>query len=169
MLDPALLRHQPAELAERLRATRGFDLDVARLEALEADRKRIQVRTQELQNLRNTRSKQIGVLKARGEDVAAVTLHAGPEAEPIVYRETELDALLARLAAQGDGVRNLVFALTQDCFGTRRAFEDAFSRFTSRLDPRAQTRRAFRLSFRPLSSAPEALPRLLTEWRGHGD
>ena len=99
----------------------------------------------------------------------AVTLHAGPEAEPIVYRETELDALLARLAAQGDGVRNLVFALTQDCFGTRRAFENAFSRFTSRLDPRAETRRAFRLSFRPLSTAPEALPRLLTEWRGHGD
>jgi hypothetical protein len=98
-----------------------------------------------------------------------VTLHAGPEAEPIVYRETELDALLARLAAQGDGVRNLVFALTQDCFGTRRAFEDAFSRFTSRLDPRAETRRAFRLSFRPLSTAPDALPRLLTEWRGHGD
>jgi hypothetical protein len=99
----------------------------------------------------------------------AVMLHAGPEAEPIVYRETELDALLARLAAQGDGVRNLVFALTQDCFGTRRAFEDAFSRFTSRLDPRAETRRAFRLSFRPLSTAPDALPRLLTEWRGHGD
>jgi hypothetical protein len=98
-----------------------------------------------------------------------VTLHAGPEAEPIVYRETELDALLAQIAAQGDGVRNLVFALTQDCFGTRRAFEDAFSRFTSRLDPRAETRRAFRLSFRPLSTAPDALPRLLTEWRGHGD
>lgn len=99
----------------------------------------------------------------------AVMLHAGPEAEPVVYRETELDALLARLATQGDGVRNLVFALTQDCFGTRRAFEDAFSRFTSRLDPRAQTRRAFRLSFRPLSTAPDALPRLLNEWRGHGD
>ena len=99
----------------------------------------------------------------------AVMLHAGPEAEPVVYRETELDALLARLATQGDGVRNLVFALTQDCFGTRRAFEDAFSRFTSRLDPRAETRRAFRLSFRPLSTAPDALPRLLTEWRGHGD
>ena len=34
MLDPVLLRHQPAELAERLRATRGFVLDVSRLEAL---------------------------------------------------------------------------------------------------------------------------------------
>ena len=99
----------------------------------------------------------------------AVTFYAGPEAEPIVYRETELDALLEQLAEPGAGVRNLVFALTQDCFGTRRAFEDAFSRFTRRPGPPPETRRAFRLSFRPLSKAPEALPRLLTEWRGHGD
>jgi hypothetical protein len=99
----------------------------------------------------------------------AVMLYAGPDAEPRLYREAELDALLTRLATQGEGVRNLVFALTQDCLGTRRAFEDTFSRFTRRLDPNAETRRAFRLSFRPLSKAPEALPRLLNEWRGHGD
>ncbi len=42
MLDPALLRNHPADLAERLRASRGFELDVARLEALEASRKQIQ-------------------------------------------------------------------------------------------------------------------------------
>ena len=72
MLDPALLRADPAGLADRLRATRGFELDVPRLESLESERKRIQVRTQELQNLRNTRSKQIGMLKAKGEDVSAV-------------------------------------------------------------------------------------------------
>ena len=41
MLDPALLRHQPADLAERLRTSRGFELDVSALESLEADRKRI--------------------------------------------------------------------------------------------------------------------------------
>ena len=56
MLDPSLLRTQPAELAARLRDTRGFDLDVAGLETLEAERKQLQVRTQVLQNLRNTRS-----------------------------------------------------------------------------------------------------------------
>src|SRR3546814_1631545 len=55
MLDPSLLRQDPAALAERLRATRGFELDAAAVERLEAARKRIQVRTQELQNLRNTR------------------------------------------------------------------------------------------------------------------
>ena len=71
MLDPALLRNQTADLAHRL-AARGFVLDVAALESLEAERKQIQVRTQELQNLRNTRSKQIGMLKGKGEDVSAV-------------------------------------------------------------------------------------------------
>jgi hypothetical protein len=60
MLDPALLRANPAQLAERLRATRGIELPVEQIEQLEAERKRIQVRTQELQNLRNTRSMAIG-------------------------------------------------------------------------------------------------------------
>jgi seryl-tRNA synthetase len=48
MLDPALLRANPAELAERLRSTRGFELDVTHLESLEVQRKLLQVRTQEL-------------------------------------------------------------------------------------------------------------------------
>ena len=72
MLDPALLRTQPADLAARLKQTRGYDLNVADLLLLETERKQIQVRTQELQNLRNTKSKQIGMLKAKGEDVSAV-------------------------------------------------------------------------------------------------
>ena len=54
MLDPNLLRQQPEELAERLRATRGYALDPAALQALEAERKQIQVRTQELQAQRNS-------------------------------------------------------------------------------------------------------------------
>lgn len=98
-----------------------------------------------------------------------VMLHTGPEAEPVAYRDTEFDVLLFRLAGQDGETRNLVFALTQDCFATRRAFDDAFSRWTSRLDPGTTMRRTFRLSFQPLSTAPEALPRLLSEWRGHGD
>ena len=46
MLDPALLRTRPAELAARLRETRGFELDVATLDTLESERKQLQVRTQ---------------------------------------------------------------------------------------------------------------------------
>ena len=60
MLDPALLRGQLAETAARLKTTRGYDLDVVAIERLESERKQIQGRTQELQNLRNTRSKAIG-------------------------------------------------------------------------------------------------------------
>ncbi|WP_395787975.1 serine--tRNA ligase [Aquimonas sp.] len=64
MLDPHLLRAQLLETAERLKSTRGFELDVAQLKALETERKQIQGRTQELQNLRNTKSKEIGALMA---------------------------------------------------------------------------------------------------------
>jgi seryl-tRNA synthetase len=62
MLDPQLLRAHLLDTAERLKSTRGFELDVERLQALEAERKQIQTRTQELQSLRNSKSKEIGAL-----------------------------------------------------------------------------------------------------------
>jgi seryl-tRNA synthetase len=68
MLDPKLVRSQPQLIAERL-ATRGFVLDVAQLESLEARRKTVQTRTETLQAERNSRSKSIGQAKARGEDI----------------------------------------------------------------------------------------------------
>jgi seryl-tRNA synthetase len=107
MLDPALLRANPAELAERLRASRGFELDVGRLEALEADRKRIQVRTQELQSLRNTRSKQIGMLKARGEDVSAVMAEVAGFGEELKASEVELDRIRGEIEAIALGIPNV--------------------------------------------------------------
>lgn len=134
MLDPVLLRHHPADLAERLRASRGFDLDVARLEALEADRKRIQVRTQELQNLRNTRSKQIGMLKAKGEDVSAMMAEVAGFGEELKASEIELERLRAELDAIAAGIPNLpdpsvppgsdeAGNVEQHRWGTPRAFD----------------------------------------------
>jgi seryl-tRNA synthetase len=67
MLDVALLRKDLAGTAARLRL-RGFDLDVAALERLEAERKSVQTRTEELQARLNALSKQFGQLKSRGED-----------------------------------------------------------------------------------------------------
>ncbi len=64
MLDSKLLRTQPQEMAELL-AVRGFVLDVARLEELEAQRKEVQTRTEQLQAERNSRSKSIGQAKAQ--------------------------------------------------------------------------------------------------------
>ena len=107
MLDPALLRANPAELAGRLRASRGFELDVGRLEALEAQRKQIQVRTQELQNLRNTRSKQIGMLKAKGEDVSAVMAEVAGFGEELKASEIELDRIRGGIEAIALGIPNV--------------------------------------------------------------
>lgn len=71
MLDIQLLRKDISHVAERLKS-RGFVLDVAAFELLESQRKEIQSRTEESQAKRNSLSKQIGQLKAKGEDVAAV-------------------------------------------------------------------------------------------------
>lgn len=107
MLDPALLRHQPADLAERLRASRGFELDVSALESLEADRKRIQVRTQELQSLRNSRSKAIGQAKAKGEDVSAIMAEVSAFADELKASEVALDELREKIEAISMGIPNL--------------------------------------------------------------
>jgi seryl-tRNA synthetase len=71
MLDIQMLRTDLAEAAKRL-AGRGYILDVAEFTALESDRKQVQIRTQELQAKRNASSKQIGIAKSKGEDVAAI-------------------------------------------------------------------------------------------------
>ncbi len=68
MLDPKRLRADPEAVAAVL-ARRGFTFDVARFRELEERRKALSVETQELQNLRNTRSKAIGKAKAAGEPI----------------------------------------------------------------------------------------------------
>ena len=70
MLDIQLLRKDLALVAQRL-ATRGVVLDTARFETLEAERKDIQTRTQDLQARRNALSKQIGIARGKGEDASA--------------------------------------------------------------------------------------------------
>ena len=98
MLDPNLLRANPAELAQRLKATRGHDLDVAALESLESARKQLQTRTQELQNLRNTRSKAIGMAKGKGEDVSALMAEVAGIADQLKADETSLAEIQQQLA-----------------------------------------------------------------------
>ena len=68
MLDPQLLRTDPESVAVRL-AARGFDLDADAWREMDAKRKQLQVRTQELQNQKNQSAKSIGVAKQRGEDI----------------------------------------------------------------------------------------------------
>jgi seryl-tRNA synthetase len=68
MLDPQLLRSDPEAAAKAL-APRGYELDVSAWRELEARRKQLQIRVQELQNQKNQSAKSIGQAKARGEDI----------------------------------------------------------------------------------------------------
>ena len=98
MLDINLLRKDIAAVAERLR-TRPFELDVAAFNALEAERKQVQVATEELQARRNALSKQVGVLKGRGEDASAVLAEVASIPDAIKAQETRLGDVQARLAS----------------------------------------------------------------------
>ncbi len=90
MLDPRLIRSELHATATKL-ATRGFVLDVARLEALETQRKAVQMRTQELQSERNSRSKSIGQAKAKGEDVAPLMAAVGQLGDELKAAEQSLN------------------------------------------------------------------------------
>ena len=98
MLDPALLRSRLAETAARLKETRGYLLDVPAFEALESTRKQLAMETQELQNLRNTRSKAIGQAKAKGEDVASLMAEVAGIADKLKANEQALADVQAKLA-----------------------------------------------------------------------
>ncbi len=69
MLDQKRLRTDINAIAQAL-AKHGYELDIDKYNALESQRKNLSVKTQELQNERNTKSKSIGKAKANGEDIA---------------------------------------------------------------------------------------------------
>jgi seryl-tRNA synthetase len=107
MLDPALLRSRLAETAARLKDTRGFTLDVATIETLESSRKQLAMDTQELQNLRNTRSRAIGQAKGKGEDVAPLLAEVAGLADQLKANEQALAEVQAKLAGIASGIPNL--------------------------------------------------------------
>ncbi|MBX3708834.1 MAG: serine--tRNA ligase [Gammaproteobacteria bacterium] len=69
MLDPKLIRSSIDTVAARIE-TRGFVMDIAKFNALEEQRKHLQVKMQELQNERNVKSKEVGHAKASGKNVS---------------------------------------------------------------------------------------------------
>ena len=96
MLDIQLLRNDLDGTAARL-AARGYTLDTAGFQTLEAERKQLQTRTQELQAIRNASSKQIGMAKAKGEDVSAIMAEIATLGDELKAAETALEALQAPL------------------------------------------------------------------------
>lgn len=109
MLDSKLLRTQLQDVADRL-ASRGYTLDVARLEALESQRKTVQTRTEQLQAERNARSKSIGQAKSRGEDIAPLMADVERMGEELSSAKVELETLQAELDAIALSVPNLPHA-----------------------------------------------------------
>jgi seryl-tRNA synthetase len=98
MLDIQLLRKDlPAVVAGLAR--RGVAFDEAGFRALEDERKGLQTRTEELQAKRNALSKQVGILKGKGEDASAVLAEVGGIGEAVKANETALAALQERLNA----------------------------------------------------------------------
>ncbi len=89
MLDIRILRQDLDAVVDAL-LRRGFVFDQARFLDLETRRKAVQVRTQELQNERNTRSKAIGQAKARGEDIEPLKATVGALADELKQCEQDL-------------------------------------------------------------------------------
>ncbi|MFZ6767149.1 serine--tRNA ligase [Undibacterium sp. Di26W] len=98
MIDIQLLRKDIANVAARL-ATRKFQLDVDSFNALEAERKQIQSRTEELQGKRNTLSKQIGNLKSKGEDASAIMAEVASIPEELKASEVRLSEIQTKMTA----------------------------------------------------------------------
>ncbi|EIJ43057.1 seryl-tRNA synthetase [Beggiatoa alba B18LD] len=96
MLDPQLIRNNLPDVVRQL-ATRGFTVNDAQLTALEKARKQCQTETEQLQNERNTRSKDIGKAKAKGEDVTALMESVNQINEQLKNKEVQLDAIQSEL------------------------------------------------------------------------
>ena len=109
MIDIQLLRKDIDNIAARL-ATRKFQLDVAGFNALEAERKAIQTRTEDLQSKRNSLSKQIGMLKGKGEDTSAVMADVAGLGDELKANETALTEVQAKMAAFMEAVPNVPHA-----------------------------------------------------------
>ena len=106
MIDIQLLRKDIDNVAARL-ATRKFQLDVNAFNALEAERKAIQIRTEELQGKRNSLSKQIGMLKGKGEDTSAVMAEVAGLGDELKANEVSLAEVQRKMAEFMEAIPNL--------------------------------------------------------------
>lgn len=98
MLDPKYLRSDIETTAARL-APRGYQLDITTLNILEAQRKTLQIETQELQNQRNAHAKMIGQTKAKGGDISTLLAEAEQFGTRLNQAETQLAAVQNQLQA----------------------------------------------------------------------
>jgi seryl-tRNA synthetase len=113
MLDPKLFRNDIEATAAQL-AKRGFTLDTTVLKELEEQRKAFQIKTQELQNQRNTRSKSIGKAKAQGEDIQPLLAEVSQLGADLDAAKAEQDLVLAKIDDILSAVPNLIHESVPD-------------------------------------------------------
>ncbi|MBE0586830.1 MAG: serine--tRNA ligase [Hydrogenophaga sp.] len=108
MLDILLLRKDLAAVVARLETRKQPQafLDVPAYQALESERKTLQTRTEELQSQRNSLSKQIGMLKGKGQHAEADAVMA-----QVGAMKAELESSAARLEVIQGELQNLLLAV----------------------------------------------------------
>jgi len=106
MLDILLLRKDLDAAVARLETRKSPQafLNVEKFRALETERKTLQTRTEELQSQRNSLSKQIGMLKAKGQSTDQVMAD-------VASIKTELDASALRLDALQAEIQDMLLAV----------------------------------------------------------
>jgi seryl-tRNA synthetase len=108
MIDPRLLRQSTAEVAANLARRGGSGFRVEEWQALEEQRKSLQVETETLRNEKNSRAKAIGQAKARGEDIAPLLAESTQAGAKLDEAAQALEAVRAKLKAIELGLPNLL-------------------------------------------------------------
>ena len=107
MLDPKLLRSDPAAVAANL-ARRGFQLDVAAFSALDERRKAAQVESDRVRAERNANAKAVGMAKGRKEDATALLARAEELTRQLDSSDAAINAVQAELDNLLLGIPNLL-------------------------------------------------------------
>jgi len=107
MLDPRLFRTELDFVTAQL-ARRNFAFDADAYIALETRRKDVQIKTQELQNQRNSNAKAIGQAKAKGEDVQPLMNQVAALGDELKAAETELTSIQAEMDSIMSGIPNIL-------------------------------------------------------------
>ena len=113
MIDPKLLRAEPDRVAANL-ARRGFSLDVAALQALEDERKRVQTEAERLRGERNAHARLVGKAKASGQDIAPLLAQSETLGGTLDAQERRLTELQSQLDQLHLALPNLLHASVPD-------------------------------------------------------
>ena len=106
MLDPRLLRNEIRATAEQL-ARRGVKLDIEQIDALETQRKQLQVKAQDLQGERNSSAKLIGRAKAAGEDIKPLLDQVADLGDRLKVAQDQLAQVQGELSDIALGIPNI--------------------------------------------------------------